>query len=72
MEDGSLAPSAAIVINGEDTGLFTPTELVRGPGSYRVTVRKFGYDALDEESVVIRPMTSPHEPRRLVFRLRRQ
>lgn len=68
-EDGTT-PFATVWINGENTGQYTGS-LRLGPGRYRITVRRDGFETLDEEkTITIRPGFT-EQVHRLVFRVRR-
>lgn len=41
-----------IYINGENTGRTTPTDMMLGPGTYRITVRKSGFKTVEEDVVL--------------------
>lgn len=58
-----------IFVNGENTGRTTPGDIMLGPGSHRITVKKTGFRTREDEIVVnISPQFEPksHE---LVFHL---
>ncbi|NNF57734.1 MAG: protein kinase [Rhodothermaceae bacterium] len=66
---GGPAPFGAVWINGQNTGQFTPTTLTRGPGTYRISLRRDGYNTPDGvQTVTIAPSLSPIS-RSLSFRL---
>ena len=66
---GGPAPFAAVWVNGQNTGQFTPTSLTRGPGTYRIRISREGYETLDaEQTVTIAPSLEPIS-RRVSFRL---
>lgn len=41
-----------IFINGENTGRTTPTDMMLGPGTYRITVRKTGFKTVEDDVVL--------------------
>ena len=68
--EGGDFQTALIKINGKPTGLHTPNTVTRGPGTYRVAVHRFGYEAIEGvKEIEIRP-TLQNNKHTVVFTLR--
>jgi hypothetical protein len=54
------APFAAVWVDGQNTGAFTPTTLTLGPGRHTVELRRDGYRVLDgPQTVTVEPSAQP-------------
>lgn len=73
LEDGSEGPWAAIWINGETReDWYTPKTIPLGPGTYRIALRKTGYEILNnDQQIRIEPGFNPQEYG-LTFRMRKE
>ncbi|MFT5142242.1 MAG: serine/threonine protein kinase [Rhodothermales bacterium] len=64
---------ATVYLNGERTELTTPQQLMLGPGTYTVSLRRFGYDVElmegDSEPIVVARSCAQSPRRDLVFQL---